>query len=57
LRFFRFEPIICVMAMPRRTVITDEQLQGFKYFKKFLPLLDRLHDAGCQRDTPGNFSL
>jgi len=45
------------MAMPRRTVITDEQLQGFKYFKKFLPLLDRLHDAGCQRDTPGNRTL
>ncbi|NJN06025.1 MAG: transposase [Rhodobacteraceae bacterium] len=51
------EPIICVMAMPRRTAITDEQLQGFKYFKKFLPLLDRLHDAGCQRDTPGNRTL
>jgi hypothetical protein len=35
---------MCGMARPRREPITDDQLQGFKYFKKFLPLLDHLHD-------------
>jgi len=45
------------MAMPRREPITDEQLQGFKYFKKFLPLLDRLHDAAAARDKAGNRKL
>ena len=42
------------MARPRRQPITDDQLQGFKYFKKFLPLLDRLHDAATPRDKAGN---
>jgi IS4 transposase len=42
------------MSMPRREPITDDQLQGFKYFKKFLPLLDRLHDAATARDKAGN---
>ena len=42
------------MGMPRREPITDDQLQGFKYFKKLLPLLDRLHDHGTQRDQAGN---
>jgi hypothetical protein len=42
------------MGMPRREPIREEQLQGFKYFKKLLPLLDRLHDLGTQRDQAGN---
>ena len=42
------------MASPRRQPITDDQLQGFKYFKKFLPLLDRLHDHATQRDKAAN---
>jgi len=45
---------MCGMARPRREPITDDQLQGFKYFKKFLPLLDRLHDAAAARDKAGN---
>ncbi len=45
------------MAMPKRPEITDDQLQGFKYFKKFLPLLDRLHDHGTERDKAGNRDL
>lgn len=43
--------------MARREPITDEQLQGFKYFKKLLPLLDRLHDAATARDKAGNRTL
>lgn len=42
------------MAMARRETITDDQLQGFKYFRKILPLLDRLHDQGTGRDRAGN---
>jgi len=45
------------MGMPRRQAITDDQLQGFKYFKKFLPLLDCLHDHATQRDKAGNRDL
>ncbi len=40
--------------MPRRQPITDDQLQGFKYFKKLRTLLDRLHDHATQRDRAGN---
>ena len=42
------------MGMPPRRPITDEQLQGFKYFKKFLPMLDRLHQQATARDKAGN---
>ena len=40
--------------MPKRPEITEDQLQGFKYFKKLLPLFDRLHDHGTERDKAGN---
>ncbi|MFI5337934.1 MAG: IS4 family transposase, partial [Opitutales bacterium] len=40
--------------MPKRPEITDDQLQGFKYFKKLPPLLDRLHDHAAGRDRAGN---
>ena len=45
------------MAMPRRQPIDEEQLQGFKYFKKVLHLLDVLHDHACARDKAHNRSL
>jgi hypothetical protein len=32
-------------------------LAGFKYFDRLLPLLARLHDVGCARDTAGNRTL
>ena len=38
----------------RRQAIRERDLQGFKYFKKILPLLDRLHEAGTARDRAGN---
>lgn len=49
--------MICGMGMARREPIREDQLQGFKYFKKILPLLDRLHDHGTDRDKAGNRSL
>lgn len=34
--------------------IKESQLAGFKYFKIVNKMLQRLHDAGCQRDIAGN---
>ena len=45
------------MATPRRQPIREDQLQGFKYFKKLLRLLDRLHDTATARDRAHNRSL
>jgi Transposase DDE domain len=45
------------MAMQRRPVVTEKNLQGFKYFKILTPLLKRLHTAGTQRDRAGNRNL
>jgi hypothetical protein len=41
----------------KREKIKDSQLQGFKYFKVLSGLLERLQDAGCQRDRAGNRTL
>jgi len=41
----------------KREKIKEEQLQGFKYFKVLSGLLERLQDAGCQRDRAGNRTL
>lgn len=37
--------------------IRDRDMQGFKYFKKFLPLLHRLHTTATARDKAGNRRL
>jgi hypothetical protein len=42
------------MAEPFDDPISGFKLQGFKYLDKLLPLFDRLHDVGCQRDRAGN---
>ncbi len=45
------------MAEPSDSPITGRNLQGFKCLDKLLPLFDRLHDVGCQRDRAGNRKL
>lgn len=48
------------MAGKRRTEereITEQDITGLKYFDKLAPLLERLHDDGCQRDTAGSRTL
>ena len=45
------------MAEPADSPITGRKLQGLKYLDKLLPLFDRLHDVGCQRDKAGNRKL
>ena len=39
------------------TELNERELRGFKYFAKLLPLLQRLREDGCQRDTAGNRTL
>ena len=45
------------MAGKRRTEVTEHDVSGLKYFDKLAPLLTRLHDDACQRDTAGNRTL
>ena len=37
--------------------IRESEITGLKYFDKLTPLLQRLHDDGCQRDQAGNRQL
>lgn len=37
--------------------IRERDVGGMKLLQKLLPLLDRLHDEGCQRDKAGNRQL
>jgi hypothetical protein len=41
----------------KREKIKESQLVGFKYFKMLSGLLERLQDAGCQRDRAHNRTL
>jgi hypothetical protein len=45
------------MAGERREPIREKDIQGLKYFDLFLPLLERLHNVGCERDKAGNRNL
>ena len=45
------------MARKKKPQVTEENLQGFKYFKLLGPLLQSLHDAGTERDRAGNRTL
>ena len=41
----------------KRPEVTEADIQGLKYFDKLSPLLQRLHDDGCERDRAGNRNL
>jgi hypothetical protein len=41
----------------RKSEIKESDITGLKYFDKLAPLLQRLHDDACQRDTAGNRDL
>jgi IS4 transposase len=45
------------MPAKRRPAVSDKELQGFKYFRRVLPLLERLQDVGTARDHAGNRQL
>jgi hypothetical protein len=41
----------------RRKKIEESDITGLKYFDQLAPLLERLHDEGCRRDSAGNRRL
>jgi len=45
------------MAGKKREPIREKDIQGLKYFDVLLPLLERLHEVGCERDKAGNRKL
>ena len=45
------------MGRKRKRKLTAKDIKGLKYFKQLLPLLDRLHEVGTQRDKAGNRKL
>jgi hypothetical protein len=42
------------MSQVARVEITEKDITGLKYFDQLAPLLERLHDDACRRDTAGN---
>jgi hypothetical protein len=42
---------------PKRPDVTAADVTGLKYFEKLRPLLERLHEVGCDRDKAGNRGL
>lgn len=45
------------MAGKKRKKIKSKDITGLKYFDQLGPLLERLHDVGCERDKAGNRKL
>jgi Transposase DDE domain len=45
------------MSRCQRNNICDSDIVGLKYFDRLVPLLQRLHDVGTQRDRAGNRQL
>jgi len=41
----------------QRSELRERDIQGLKYLDLLLPMLDRLHEVGCQRDKAGNRRL
>ena len=42
------------MAGRSKPKMTESDITGLKFFEKLLPLFERLHEVGCERDTAGN---
>jgi hypothetical protein len=42
---------------PKRADVTAADVTGMKYFERLAPLLERLHDVACERDTADNRQL
>ena len=45
------------MAGKKREKIEEKDVGGLKYFDQLMPLLERLHDVGCERDKADNREL
>ena len=57
LRHACLQRIDSVMAVRQRSKLRDSDIVGLKYFDRLMPLLERLHDVGTQRDRAGNREL
>src|SRR5687767_3656996 len=42
---------------PPEPRLREPDVRGLKYLDRLAPLLERLHEVGCQRDTAGNRQL
>ena len=45
------------MGAKKKDKIEERDITGLKFFDKLAPLLQRLHDDGCERDRAGNRQL
>jgi hypothetical protein len=45
------------MAGKKRKKVRERDITGLKYFDQLAPLLERLHEVGCERDKAGNRKL
>jgi hypothetical protein len=45
------------MSKRQANKLRDSDIVGLKYFDRLMPLLERLHDVGAQRDRAGNRQL
>jgi hypothetical protein len=45
------------MAVRQRSKMRESDIVGLKYFDRLMPLLERLHEVGTQRDRAGNREL
>lgn len=45
------------MAGKKQEKVRERDITGLKYFQDLLPLFDRLHGVGCERDKAGNRDL
>ena len=45
------------MAGRKREKVRERDITGLKYFRQLLPLFERLHEVGCERDKAGNRRL
>ncbi len=45
------------MSKRQANKLCDSDIVGLKYFDRLMPLLERLHDVGTQRDRAGNRQL
>lgn len=41
----------------KRKEVSEEEVTGLKYFRRLVPLFERLHEVGCGRDRAGNRTL
>ena len=47
---------LSVMAGKQREKVREKDIRGRKYFDRLLPLFERLHEIGCDRDEAGNLT-